>query len=300
MNQLQKYTWLIDAIRHAGNISHKELSDRWERAVELSDGKPLHRATFNRWRDAIFEQFGIIIDCRRTGNYPYYIANPEDIDEDKLKKWMLDSFAVGNMIGEYLSLKDRILVDEIPSGHKHLTTILKAMKEDRTVEITYRSFRKAFSATFPIEPYCIKLFENRWYVLAHNITYGDIRLYGLDRLEDARMTDTTFRLPKDFNARDFFHTTYGIVVDRDIRPERIIVRANEDHKHYLASLPLHHSQRLIADNGEYADFELFLSPTYDFVMKLIQAGPMIEVISPDSLRREMKSWISEMNDIYRD
>ena len=54
MNQLQKYTWLIDTIRRAGKISHKDLSDRWQRNKELSDYKPLHRATFNRWRDAIF------------------------------------------------------------------------------------------------------------------------------------------------------------------------------------------------------------------------------------------------------
>lgn len=70
MTQLQKYTWLIDTIRCAGKISHKELSDKWERNKDLSDCKPLHRATFNRWRDAIFSQFGIIIDCQKTGDKP--------------------------------------------------------------------------------------------------------------------------------------------------------------------------------------------------------------------------------------
>lgn len=127
MNQLKKYTWLIDTIRRAGKISHKDLSDRWSRNKDFSDGHELHRATFNRWRDAIYEQFGIMIDCQKVGGYLYYISNPEDIDEDKLKKWMLDSFAVGNVIGENLSLKGRILVDEIPSGRDHLTTILEAI-----------------------------------------------------------------------------------------------------------------------------------------------------------------------------
>ncbi len=66
-------------------ISHKDLSDRWSRNKDFSDGHKLHRATFNRWRDAIYEQFGIMIDCQKVGGYLYYIANPEDIDEDKLK-----------------------------------------------------------------------------------------------------------------------------------------------------------------------------------------------------------------------
>ena len=53
---------------------------------------------------------------------------------------MLDSYAVGNIIGENLSLKGRILVEEIPSGRDHLTTVLEAMKDNRIVTITYRPF----------------------------------------------------------------------------------------------------------------------------------------------------------------
>lgn len=298
MNQLQKYTWLIDTIRRAGKISHKDLSDRWSQNKDFSDEHELPRATFNRWRDAIYEQFGIMIDCQKVGGYLYYIANPEDIDEDKLKKWMLDSFAVGNIIGANLSLKGRILVDEIPSGREHLTTILEAMKENRMVEIRYRPFKKPHGYTFPIEPYCVKMFENRWYVLGRN-NRGEIKIYGLDRLESVEATEASFILPKDFNAAEYFSTAYGIVIGHDVDPRRIVIRANEDHKHYLKSLPLHHSQRLIEDCGEYADFELYLSPTFDFIMKLLQVGPMIEVISPESLRKEMKGWISGMYELYK-
>lgn len=299
MNQLPKYTWLIETIRRAGKISYKDLSDKWQRHKELSDCRPLQRTTFNRWRDAIYEQFGIMIECQKTGGYLYYIANPEDIDNDRLKKWMLDSFAVGNIIGENLSLKGRILVDEIPSGRDYLTAILEAMKENRVVNITYRPFKKSHGFSFPIEPYCVKLFDNRWYVLANNVRHGDIRLYGFDRMEDVEVTDNTFRIPKDFNAEEFFSGSYGVVIGTGEKPEKIILRANKDHKHYLRSLPLHHSQRMIEDAGEYADFELFLSPTYDFVMKLLQVGSMIEVIEPSHLRKTMKGWISDMYELYK-
>lgn len=298
MNQLQKYTWLIETIRRAGRISHKELSERWGHNKELSDCRPLHRATFNRWRDAIFEQFGIIIDCQKTGGYLYYIANPEDIDENKLKKWMLDSFAVGNLISENLSLKGRILVDEIPSGRAYLTTIMEAMKDNKVLEITYCPFSKGKCYTFPIEPYCIKMVDNRWYVLAHNLNYGDLRTYGLDRIESVVNTGETFVMPKDFNADEYFATAYGIVVREDVLPQRIVIRANGAHKNYLKSLPLHHSQKVIQDCDEYADFELYLSPTYDFVMKLLQFGAMVEVISPAALRTTMKEWITDMYNMY--
>ena len=299
MQQLQKYTWLIDTIRKAGKISLEEISDRWERNKDLSDCRPLSRATFNRWKDAIFSQFGIIISCQRTDGYLYYIENPEDIEEDELKKWMLDSFAVSNLISEHLSLKDRILVTQIPSARNHLATLLEAMKENRVVTITYCGFNKYKTHQFPIEPYCVKLFENRWYVLAHNIHYDDYRIYGLDRIEDLEITTDTFKLPKVFSATDYFSNYYGIVADKNMQPQRIVIRAYHDHVPYIKSLPLHRSQKLLAEKEEYADFEFFLAPTYDFIMRLLHVGAMIEVITPSSLRKTMKKWISEMYNLYK-
>lgn len=298
MNQLQKYTWLIDTIRRVGKISLEELSDRWARNSILNDDKPLNRSTFNRWREAIASLFGIMIECQKAGGYLYYISNPEDIDEDKLKKWMLDSFAVGNNIGDNLPLKNRILVDEIPSSREHLPTILEAMKDNRQIEICYHQFAKDTSYTFSVEPYCVKLYENRWYMLGRN-NRGELRVYGLDRIESMQLLDSTFVLPKDFDATDFFANYFGIVIASDLEPERVVIRAFGSHKYYLQSLPLHHSQRLLEDYGNAADFELFLSPTYDFIMKLMQSGAMIEVISPASLRRTMKGWISDMSELYK-
>ncbi len=202
-----------------------------------------------------------MIECQRVGGYLYYIANPEAIDENRLKKWMLDSFSVGNVISENLSLTDRILVEEIPSGRDHLTTILEAMREDQVIMLSYKGFGYSCSYTFPVEPYCVKLNENRWYMLGYNRDKKYTRLYSLDRIDNIEVTDEKFNLPKDFNASDYFRNYYGIVIGDGTMPTRIVLRANKNHKSYLKSLPLHHSQRLLKDNGEYADFELYLAQT---------------------------------------
>ena len=118
-------------------------------------------------------------------------------------------------------------------------------------------------------------------------------------IEEARILDSRFDLPKGFDANDFFAPFYGVALDFDVKPQRIVIRANESHKYYMKTLPLHDSQKLIEDCGEYADFELILAPTYDFVMKLLQYGSMIEVISPNSLRKTMKGWISDMFELYK-
>lgn len=299
MNQLQKYTWLIEAIRRNGKITYRDLSDKWERAIENDDGTPLSRATFNRWKDAILDIFDLRIACQRTGGYLYYIEEEESIGQNKLKKWMLDTFAVGNLVSEHLSLREHIMVDEIPSGQLWLTTLLSAIKEKHVLNLTYRAFQKPQASTFPIAPYCVRLFENRWYVVAYSTLSKDIRTYALDRFENLETTDETFRLPSGFSASGYFSDYYGIVTGDDTPPTRIVLRADHNHKHYLTSLPLHHSQRLLEDCGEYADFELHLAPTYDFVMKLLSMGAKIEVLEPLSLRKTMKGWISDMHKLYK-
>ncbi len=115
---------------------------------------------------------------------------------------------------------------------KQLNEANEFLRENRTVMITYRSFIKADAHTFPIEPYCVKLFEGRWYVLAHNIRYDDIRIYGLDRIKKAELTNDTFKLPKNFSAAEYFSNYYGIYTgEHNEKPERVIIRANRNHKY---------------------------------------------------------------------
>ena len=80
MTQTQKYIWLLNTIHQSGEcgISLREISDKWLTDQNYSD-KPLDRATFNRWKDAIQEHFDLILENEKTPPYRYYITNPETL-----------------------------------------------------------------------------------------------------------------------------------------------------------------------------------------------------------------------------
>lgn len=298
MTKTEKYIWLIDTIYRAKRISLKEISQRWQDYAGLNINENLHRATFNRWKDDIYLQFGIIIACQRAGGYKYFIQNPEAIEDNKVNKWMLDTIATGNLISTNKAISNRILVSKIPSGNEYLRSILEALNKNVRIKITYQQFDKE-SHRFPIDPYCLKLFENRWYVLGKN-NWGQIKIYGLDRIQEIKILDEHFEMPKDFDAEEFFAPYFGVAIGYDIKPTKIILRAYNVHRHYMASLPLHESQTMLEDTGEYADFELYVAPTYDLVMKLLSFGTMIEVLEPVSLRKTMRGWVSELHEMYKE
>lgn len=299
MSLILKYIWVVKTIHHAGRITLKELNEKWRANVDLSRGDDLPRQTFDRWKSGILDLFGILIDCEQRGGYHYYIANPKELSEGKLRTWLLNTYGTAETLSSNLSIHDRILTENIPSSQDHLSTVLEAMKSNNMLHITFKAFTMKEPKRFLVEPYCVKLSAQRWYMLARNTEHKNLRLYSLDRIEAVEISNTRFVLPDDFNAKDYFAEFFGIVLDESVPLQTIILRADKYHQNYMRTLPLHPTQREIFACDDYADFELRLRPTYDFYMKLMSFGNMIKVLEPKNLQEEICKWLENTIEMYR-
>ena len=163
------------------------------------------------------------------------------------------------------------------------------MKENRVLNISYHSYWKEEEYNFDVQPYCVKLFRQRWYVLGR-LPNGFLSTFSLDRMEGVRLLDEKFRMPDDFDAESYFKDCYGIVTADNLAAERIVLRAYGKERFYLRDLPLHASQRELATAEEHTDYELHLKPTDDFKAKLMSRGQWLEVLEPQSLVEEMIEW----------
>ena len=299
MSLILKYIWVVKTIHRAGRITLKELNEKWRTNVDLSRGEDLPRQTFERWKSGILDLFGILIDCEQRGGYHYYIANPKDLSEGKLRTWLLNTYGTAETLSSNLSIHDRILTENIPSSQDHLSTVLEAMKSNNMLHITFKAFTMKEPKRFLVEPYCVKMSAQRWYMLARNTEHKNLRLYSLDRIETVEISNTHFVLPDDFNAKDYFAEFFGIVLDESVPLQTIILRADKYHQNYMRTLPLHPTQREIFACDDYADFELKLRPTYDFYMKLMSFGNMIKVLEPKTLQEEICKWLENTIEMYR-
>lgn len=143
-----------------------------------------------------------------------------------------------------------------------------------------------------------EIFKQRWYVLAYNAYYDALRIYGLDRILKLRTTDTQFEIPKDFDPESYFSQSFGIIVDENIPPCTVRIKALGTKSKYFRALPLHHSQEEENTFEDYAIFRYFLSPTYDFKQELLSHGAEIEVLSPPEFRDEMKAISKATGKLY--
>ena len=296
-----RYIWLVDLIFSSGGITREEISSRWSRSSLNYNNEPeIPERTFHRHKDAIKELFDIDIVCDRSAGKVYKIANSDDIRKGGVRTWLINTFAVNNLINESHQIKQRILFEQIPSGQRFLTPIIEAMRDNHTLTVTYQSFHRDRPSTFEVEPYCVKVFKQRWYLLARSAYNGDIRIYGLDRILSIEQNDNTFNLPKGFDAESYFDDVIGIIIGSDDKLETIEIEVSNGQQNYFRSLPLHHTQQETS-KGEYSStFTFFLRPTFDFIQELLRYGSDVEVIRPLELRKQFAKIAKDMNELYSD
>jgi predicted DNA-binding transcriptional regulator YafY len=209
---------------------------------------------------------------------------------------------VSNTIANSQGLKDRILLEDVPSGQKYLQTIIRAMKENKVINITYHSFWKDEEHTFDVQPLCVKLFRQRWYMVGQSTApeYQDQppRIYALDRIHELHTTGEHFKMPKGWTANDYFDGCFGIIVDQRVEMQKVKLKVAAGQANYIRSLMLHPSQREIEQNEEYSVFEYRLRPTFDFIQEILRNGEDMEVLEPLSLRDEISGIIERLGKKY--
>ena len=197
-------------------------------------------------------------------------------------------------LSDSATVKDRILLEDVPAGEEYLPTIIDAIKLNRRIRIGYQRFGgEAYEKT--VEPYTLKLFRQRWYILV--FTGHHIATYALDRMLSLEMTEETFEMPADFSPQGYFAEYFGVLTD-ETPMAHIVLRAYGKMANYLRTLPLHQSQRELTGTDDYTDFSLDLRPTADFIGELFSHDKGLEVLEPGDLRQRISRLISEMGSLY--
>lgn len=277
----QHYVWIVNVLQRE-RLTLSELSERWV-DDKVANGNPLPRSSFNKYRSAIIDMFGLNIECDKQ--YRYYISNPDNLHSDRLSQWMLSTLTTGLTLSSSTTIRDSIILENVPAGYEFLPVILQAIRETRTISMGYQKF--GFEPyTKPVDPYAVKLFHQRWYMLADN--RERMSIYALDRMLSASLTEEHFERPGDFSPGAYFAEYFGVITD-GTPMERVVVRAYGKMASLLRTLPLHATQRELKGGDGYTDFAIDIRPTVDFVSELMSKIDGLDVLEPASLKARVRA-----------
>ena len=296
-NYFKSYVWLLETLQSRGALTLKEIKDIWKRSSVNEEGKELATRTFSNHISAIADVFGIDIVCDRRYN-TYYIENLEDVGGNSIRDWMMDALCLNSLLNESVSLRDRVIFENVPSGRKFLATIIQAIRDNKKLEICYKSFRQVETVSMIVEPYFLKEFKRRWYLYAYKGDPDGPHIFALDRMIMVDVLPDEFAVPAKFMSGDYFRGVYGISVYPNVKVENVSLRVSVEQVQYLRTLPLHESQVEVVTENDYSIFEYDVKPNYEFMRDILALGSSVEVLAPMDLKKKVKDEINKMIENY--
>ena len=300
-NSTNQITWLLGKLS-TGKYSMEELQEEWKKDT----GKTIKERSLFRWISALGSKHNVLVICE-NGNR--YIADKGDFKQYDTEKWIAYTSKINDLIIKHDDIKDKILIDNIPSESQYLEGILNAISSNLIIKIKYTKYssddsRNLENHQYTIYPYCVKRFENRWYVLGLVVKRDkedrhQIQKFSLDMINELKLQREKFKPDPNFNAAKYFEDVYGITTDDNGPLTEIRISVDAWLANYLRTLPLHHSQKEPGGSTSFNVFQYTLRPANDFYQALLHHGSHLKVLSPESVRDEMKKLIQEMAEKYK-
>jgi proteasome accessory factor B len=282
---IKRHHLIMNKLR-SNSCSFKDLQDHLEKhSIDDDENYMISKRTFERDVQEIWEIYKVDIKYQRSQNVYQIIEDADGVKNDRL----IESFQIFNALSISDSVSNQIIIEKRrPLGAENMHGLLHAIKNKFEVQFTHEKFWKGNNEKKKrtVYPLALKEARNRWYLVTQDSKDGVFKTFGLDRISDLDITRKKFESPKNFNPEEKFRYSFGIITD-ETKPERIKLWLSHGQADYIKSLPLHHSQKIVSENEKECVIELFLSPTYDFIMELLSIGQEIKVLEPESLKYKM-------------
>src|ERR1019366_7986020 len=270
---ISRYSLILKKLKAKPYSTYEELQSYIENQLEyiqiqddtLNIG--FSKRTLQRDIKDIRNTFGIEIEFSKILK-GYFISQSEM--ENMNFQRMMEAFDMFNSLNLAQDLTPFIhLENRRPQGTENLYGLLHAIKNKLQIKFSHQKFWEEEISQRTAEPYALKEFKNRWYILVKDLKDNNIKSFALDRLSNLEITNKKFEFPKTYNIEESYRYCFGIISPNDEVPQEIILSFNPFQGKYIKSLPLHETQQIMIDNEDELQIKLKLCVTHDLIMELL-------------------------------
>ena len=289
---ISRYLLILKKLKAKPYSTHEELQTYIENQFEYLQVQDdnlqmgFSKRTLQRDTKEIRNLFGIEIEYSKSQK-GYFISQNET--EHMNFQRMLEAFDMFNSLNLAQDLTPFIHLEKRrPQGTENLYGLLHAIKNRLQIKFDYQKFWEEALDQRLAEPYGLKEFKNRWYIMAKDCKDNNIKSFALDRLTNLEITNRAYQYPHNYSIEDTYRYCFGIISPNDEEPQDIILSFDSFQGKYIKTLPLHHTQEIMVDNAKELKIQLRLCLTQDLVMELLSFGESVKIIEPKSLADQIK------------
>ena len=293
---LMRYNAIVKRLR-ISPATRKEIEDYLEKESEiLGYNLAVSTKTFKRDLDDIRSLYSVDIQY----DFSRRVYTLQESLRDEVSSRMLEAFDTYNALNVSAGLAEYLDFERRRSlGLENFHGLLHAIKTKSQLHFDYKSFWSDKKSLRKTQPYLLKEFKNRWYLVAKDLEDDAIKTFALDRLGEIEITKKKFKNPVGFDPKEKFRNSFGIITPfEDDEPERVILSFTPEQGKYIKTLPLHHSQEVLIDDQTELRLQLKVYVVYDFIKEIVSHGANVKVIEPETLRNEVKGIHQEALELY--
>jgi predicted DNA-binding transcriptional regulator YafY len=276
---------------HKGPVTFEEIRNKLEQLAELQ-GQSFNYSlrSFQRDLSAIRSTFGIEIrGSKRSHTYQIH-----EEDSGPINAQLRESFDLIHTFQLTKGLEEFVFFDApFSKGTEYLHELVAAIKKRRIIRVDHhRDFDKKPSRR-EIRPLALKEVNNSWYLIGLN-EQGELRNYGLDRLENLQLSQETFKKPSGLDLHAHYRHVFGIFNNPNAPVEQVLLRFAPQRGHYLKAKPLHPSQEVLEDSEEGLTLSLSVKINAELIGELLSFGDQVSILQPQTLKAQVRELLLRM------
>ncbi len=190
--------------------------------------------------------------------------------------------------------------------------LFTAISQRQVVKLSYHQFSdKNTILETNVHPYMLKEYNRRWYLSAAAETDMKILTFGLERIDKVTPLPSHKYVEYQGDIEEFFDDIIGVTNFVEKSVEHILFWVSDKSKDYVATKPLHDSQKYYRGDKEIeyhakyptlqggAFFSIDCKENYELLRELTSFGKELLVLEPTSIQRSICENISSVIEEYR-
>lgn len=294
--KIKRYTLILEYLANRGFPSANALISRMaDHGLKLSERqlkRDIESLRFEFGLEIHYSaiQRGYFLESSQAA-FPYFL---------KLLEFSQNAELLSAYLKKGLDISDILDFEDFHSfkGTGWMQSLALAILNRRELLLVYKRFDAETEKEYLFQPYLLREYLNRWYVIGYLVNNHEIRTFGLDRIIRFSPSGKTFNQAEKQRISSLFKNVVGINAAETDKPVEIRLSCQPYLASLLKTLPLHTSQQLVSETAEATIFALKVVINYELKQRLLMIADQSCVVSPESLKDEMREMIEGAREKY--
>lgn len=295
--KIKRYLQILQLLEKSKFPTIAEMLDRIvDSGIKVSDRQ------LKRDIESLRAEFGLDIQYS-TYQRGYFLENEEQTFPYFLK--LLEFSQNMDLLTSYLkegsNISEIIEFEDYNSfkGLQYIRDIAFSIKQGAEINLKYKRFDGETEKDYCFQPYLLREYLNRWYVIGLLSDTSEIRTFGLDRIVELNNSGNKFKKDKKRNIASLFQNVIGINASGQNNPEEIELHCDLFQGNLLKTLPLHSSQKVVSETADKIIMTYKLVINFELKQRLLMMSTQAKVVKPISLKNEMQEMLAEAQNLYK-